>query len=168
MVLLALAMFAVSSTTRSTTVQSARTSHTSAVRSVGSANRMSPPMQRSSIARRVAAKSHEPLPLLASSESTDLALCRLSSATPSTLQAVRVVPIVQPAIEPRSESVCDCLSHYDPSYDCAVYGVSPTTVEPSWKTDRAVQEDVSSAADLDLLFQDLLSRRSLPARRTGV
>jgi hypothetical protein len=167
MVLLALAMFAVSSTTRSTTVQSARTSHTSAVRSIGGANRMTPPMQRSSVARRGAAKSHEPLPLLASSETVYSTLCRLDTATPSALQTVQVVPVVQTALEPRSESVCDCLSHYDPSYDCAVYGVSPITVQSSSKIDASVLEDVSSPADLDSLFQDLLSRGSLPARRTG-
>ena len=167
MVLLALAMFAVSSTTRSTTVQSARTSNLSAVRSVCGANRMTPLMQRSSIARRATAKLPEPLPLLASSESTGFALCRLGTLTPSELRTVQVVPVVQAAIEPRIESGCDCLSHYDPSYDCAVYGVNPTTVQPSWKTDRGVQEDVNSSAELDSLFQDLLSRRSLPARRTG-
>jgi hypothetical protein len=167
MVLLALAMFAVSSTTRSTTVQSARTSHNSAVRSVGGANRMAPVMQRSSVARRAAAKSHEPLPLLASSETMYSTLCGLETATPSALQTVRVVPVVQAVIEPRSDSVCDCLSHYDPSYDCAVYGVSPATMQSSSKTDAGVLEDVSSPADLDSLFQDLLSGRSLPARRTG-
>jgi len=105
--------------------------------------------------------------VLASSEIIYPKLCRLDTVTPSALQTVRVVPVAQALVEPRVESVSDCLSHYDPSYDCTVYGVSPTTVEPSWKTDRPVQEDVSPAADLDSLFQDLLSRRSLPAHRTG-
>jgi hypothetical protein len=71
------------------------------------------------------------------------------------LQTIVVRVAERPAVEAAADAT-DCLSHYDPAYDAAVYGTTPDRRRP-------VGGKIEAADPILLLFNSLLETRSQPA-----
>jgi hypothetical protein len=169
MALLALAMFAVSSTTRSTTVQpaaqprSSEQSHNAdLVIRQHLQNKQEMPHSRQFVVKPVEKEATE-------KSNTELKiLANANIYSEHSIRPVSVVAAEQVKLDLRTRSTTDCLSHYDAFYDWTVYGVGKSvTTEPAERIERSMAESTDVTGELDSIFHELVSRQSTPPAQAG-
>ncbi len=165
MTLLALAMFAVSSTNRSTTVRPLARSQGSGVRSQPKALEVSDQKaeirgRKSEIRNKQIVTNAGKRALMAVGTGELLRpLAMGNRAQRSAMQTIQVVVAEDSLARECNLPLVDCRSHYDPAYDFVVYGVRDFSgrgpVATQWETTSAKLAD-----ELDGIFQELVSRQA--------
>jgi hypothetical protein len=167
MTLLALAMFAVSSTSRSTTVRPGQRVQGSGFRVQPQAFEVSDQKpevggQRSEVrSKQIVVK-----PRVVKSREKSLMAAATAALKPlaigdreqSAMRAAQVVVAENSVVRACDAPVIDYRSHYDPTYDFMVYGIrDPASRSPSVETQSAIPS-INLAGELDEIFHELASR----------
>ncbi len=165
MTLLALAMFAVSSTSRSTTVKPVARVQGSGFRVQRRAmevrdEKVGIRSQRSEVGKtQIALKSREKSFVAVTSGAALQPLVTRKSVKRAAMQTTRIVVADNSLASVGNAPVLDYRSHYDSTYDFVVYGVRDVGGRPAVERESAMSS-VNLAGELDGIFQELVSRQS--------
>jgi hypothetical protein len=166
MTLLAVSMFAVSSSSRSTTVRPARSYQGSGFRLQRPAFEVSdrkPEVvgQRLEVRnKQFVVKSREESFTAAATDATLESLSTRTRGPRAFMQTTQVLVADNSLARVQALSPMDCQSHYDAIYDLFVYGIRPTAIATSPIEMEFKAVPANLAGELDKIFFDLVSRKS--------
>jgi hypothetical protein len=166
MTLLALSMFAVSSTSRSTTpkpiVRASDIGFRDRVRTLEVSDRKSEIRgQRFEIANQQSVlKSREKSFVAVTTGAMLEPLSTRNKGLRASMRTAQVVLADNSLARVQTVLTMDCRSHYDPTYDLVVYGIRDNAAAMPWVETEFQAVSANLASELDLIFHELASRHS--------